>query len=218
MLNGKKTLKSYIIDGNEEKVKDFIESSDADVNELLDDEWPALMFACRHGKNSIAELLIHKGANVNFIDSVGRSPISEAAAQKNIDLVGLLKQKNANFKEAEQELKKHSPLGIIASIQPPAKNKDINSYNQMINFLLNEKIYPTKEEAKKYIKIAGNFKSQEAIDTQLIKKNIQLLRLQYPKKPSNNIWAKETVEEPIYTENNQTTIPTPVQPITLKAF
>lgn len=193
------TLRLLIINGNKEEVEKLIKNKD-DANKPIDNEWPPLMLACHHGQISIVKFLL-RIAEVNFIDSGGRSPLSEAVTQRNLDLVKLLIKEDANLSMANEEFIKHYNYGIIASIQPPAKIKEIDSYNRMINFLLTNKLYPTRKEAKSYIENANNRRGEEGVDSKIIEANINILESQDKKsffspkpqplpEPTNNVPAE----------------------------
>lgn len=88
------TLKDAILDKDYEKVKELLQQG-ADPNAIVEDGAPVLLVAINNNRTDIVELLLQKGANVNFVYE-NASIIELAVVKGNKNIVKLLLQKGAN--------------------------------------------------------------------------------------------------------------------------
>ena len=98
-FKGHEQLKNYLVAaaiGDLEFLNYSIESGRIGVDETYDGKPTALSYACMRGHQSLVQLLITKGANVNYLDKMGGTPLHYAAMSRCPVTVELLLQQGAS--------------------------------------------------------------------------------------------------------------------------
>lgn len=106
-----------IQENDEEKVKSLVASEN--VNQFTEDYWfhakvPLLFIASKLGRANIVKLLLQKGAEIDAVDSLGRTALQAACEENFEDVVDILLTKNAdpNVKRFdEHRTPNNTPLG-----------------------------------------------------------------------------------------------------------
>lgn len=78
------------------EVRDIVDNTEVELNDLDEYGFTPLIEAAIFKKNDIAEYLLEKGADPNFADSSGRTPLHWASDNRNPTLIKMLCKKRAN--------------------------------------------------------------------------------------------------------------------------
>ena len=88
----------FIKSGNFNQFKNLIEeNSNLNINEEDKRGYTPLTYACKYGDLDMVELLLDKGANIDYITSSRLTPLGEAAEYGFVDIVQFLISRGANL-------------------------------------------------------------------------------------------------------------------------
>lgn len=96
-FNSDTTIFTSCKNGKLEKVKEFIEVENVDVNKKNTQGYTPLILAADNNRMDVVKYLIEKGADVNYQDIYDRTALHYAAIRQYIDIVEILIEADTNW-------------------------------------------------------------------------------------------------------------------------
>ncbi len=119
----------YALEGNKKMLKFLNENCNIDIDIKDFDGNTALMFAVKSGKSEVVDYLLKNGANVNYINNFGVSPLHLAVRKNALNLVDHLLRYGADINIED----KYNQTPLFDAIQ--------ENNAQMIRFLIDNNAY-----------------------------------------------------------------------------